>query len=68
MYHFDLGALGKGPADAPLKFAENGPAPAVLIEIARDGLSVQNAFGTVERSGGQAASTPISLKLDPRPR
>ncbi|MFS4582194.1 serine hydrolase [Phaeobacter sp. C3_T13_0] len=63
MSHFDPDALKSAPARALLDFAETGPAPAVLIEIARDGLSVRNAFGQVELNGSQAASTANQFEV-----
>ncbi|UWS06023.1 serine hydrolase (plasmid) [Phaeobacter inhibens] len=63
MSHFDPAALKEAPIHALLDFAENSPAPAVLIEIARGGLSVHNASGTVERGGDQAASTSNQFEI-----
>ncbi|UWR90398.1 serine hydrolase [Phaeobacter inhibens] len=63
MSHFDPTALKEAPIHALLDFAENSPAPAILIEIARGGLSVHNASGTVERGGDQAASTSNQFEI-----
>ncbi|WP_299692076.1 serine hydrolase [uncultured Tateyamaria sp.] len=60
---FDPTALKEAPAGALQDFADGGPAPAVLIEIARGGLSVRNAWGTVESGGGQAASTDNPFEI-----
>lgn len=63
MSHFDPNALQEAPNTALNDFAENTPAPAVLIEIARGGLSVREATGTVEQGGTQAASTDNTFEI-----
>ncbi|MFK7882179.1 serine hydrolase [Roseobacter sp.] len=63
MAHFDPNALIKAPAHALTEFADRGPAPAVLMEITRDGLSVRNAKGTVEIGGSQAATTENRFEI-----
>lgn len=63
MAHLDPIALNKAPTDALTPFADNGPAPAVLMEIARDGLSVRNAAGTVELDGDQAATAENRFEI-----
>lgn len=63
MSHFDPNALAEGPARALTDFAENSPAPAVLIEIARSGLSVFNATGTVTLGGETSASTDHAFEI-----
>lgn len=61
---FDPDALNSGPADALSEFADsNDDAPAVLMEIARGGLSVRNAAGTTERYGNEAASTDNTFEV-----
>lgn len=60
---FDPDALNSGPAKALKEFADNNDAPAVLIEIARGGLSVRNAAGTTERDGDEAASTNNTFEV-----
>lgn len=61
---FDPDALNSGPADALREFADsNDDAPAVLMEIARGGLSVRNAAGTTERYGNEAASTDNTFEV-----
>lgn len=63
MAHLDPNALTKAPTDALTPFADSGPAPAVLMEIARNGLSVRNAAGTVELDGEQAATTENRFEI-----
>ncbi|WP_299772631.1 serine hydrolase [uncultured Tateyamaria sp.] len=60
---FDPDALNSGPAEALEEFANSNEAPAVLLEIVRDGLSVRNAAGTTERFGDQAASTDNTFEV-----
>ncbi|MBY5931975.1 serine hydrolase [Tateyamaria omphalii] len=61
---FDPDALNSGPAKALQDFAgSNDDAPAVLMEIARGGLSVRNAAGTTERYGDEAASTDNTFEV-----
>ncbi|WP_299870253.1 serine hydrolase [uncultured Roseobacter sp.] len=60
---FDPDALNFGPAKALKEFADGNAAPAVLIEIARGGLSVRNAAGTTERDGHEAASTDNTFEV-----
>ncbi|MCB4378999.1 serine hydrolase [Synechococcus sp. MU1644] len=60
---FDPDALNSGPAEALEEFANSNEAPAVLLEIVRDGLSVRNAAGTTERFGDQAASTDNTCEV-----
>jgi D-alanyl-D-alanine carboxypeptidase len=61
---FDPDALNSGPAKALQEFAEsNDEAPAVLMEIARGGLSVRNAAGTTERYGDEAANTDNTFEV-----
>ncbi|WJY22578.1 serine hydrolase domain-containing protein [Fontisubflavum oceani] len=63
MSHFDPNALKEAPARAMEDFADDSPAPAVLIEVARDGLSVRNATGTIELDGDRAASTDNTFEV-----
>ncbi|WP_424968784.1 serine hydrolase [Dinoroseobacter sp. S375] len=60
---FDPDALNSGPAEALQEFADSNPAPAVLLEIARGGLSVQNAAGTTALDGDTAASTDNTFEV-----
>ncbi len=53
---FDPSALKEAPSRAVQDFAQNSPAPAVLIEIARGGLSLHEVAGSVTRDGDQTAS------------
>lgn len=63
MSHFDPNALKEAPSRALEDFADDSPAPAVLIELARDGLSVRNATGTIELNGDQAASADNQFEI-----
>lgn len=63
MSDFDPSALKEAPARALREFAENSPAPAVLIEISRQGLSVRDAAGTIELNGSTAASTENQFEI-----
>ncbi|APX10600.1 hypothetical protein [Tateyamaria omphalii] len=63
MSYFDPDALKRAPTEAMEGFANHSPAPAVVIEIARDGLSVRNAIGTVERDGTQAGTADHQLEI-----
>ncbi|WP_290557145.1 serine hydrolase [Aestuariivita sp.] len=63
MSHFDPQALKEGPSNALDDFADGSPAPAVLIEIAREGLSVRDASGTVEIGGAEAATTDNRFEI-----
>ncbi|MEM1078888.1 MAG: serine hydrolase [Pseudomonadota bacterium] len=55
MSQFNPSALKEAPAKALETFANDSPAHAVLIEIARGALSVGQAIGTVEKDGNAAA-------------
>lgn len=63
MSHFDPTALKEAPTKAINDFANDTPAPAVLIQIERSNLSVREAVGTVEIDGTQAASTQNSFEV-----
>ncbi|MBY5933987.1 serine hydrolase [Tateyamaria omphalii] len=63
MSHFDPDALQHKPGMALEDFFKAGPAPAVLIEIARDGLSIRNALGTVERDGTEPATADHQFEV-----
>lgn len=60
---FDPDALSSGPKSALEDFANTHPAPAVLLEIARGGLSIRNANGTTELNGDEAASTDNTFEV-----
>lgn len=60
---FDPDSLSSGPVAALEDFAKLNSAPAVLLEVARGGLSVRNANGTVELDGDEAASTDNTFEV-----
>lgn len=60
---FDPDALSSGPKAALEDFANAHLAPAVLLEIARGGLSIRNANGTTELDGDEAASTDNTFEV-----
>ncbi|WP_107495804.1 serine hydrolase [Thalassobius sp. I31.1] len=54
---FDPNALSEVPQAVVQTFADNNKAPAVLVEIWRDGLSLTQSSGVVDIESGTAAST-----------
>lgn len=63
MSYFDPNALKEAPTNALEDYAKTSPAPAALIEVARGGLSVSNATGTVTLGGDQAATTENRFEI-----
>ncbi|WP_298973106.1 serine hydrolase [uncultured Roseobacter sp.] len=53
---FDPSALQNAPRAVIDTFYDDGPAPAVLMEISRDGLSVAQARGTADAATGEPAT------------
>ncbi|MGB0966990.1 MAG: serine hydrolase [Halocynthiibacter sp.] len=54
---FDPNALSEAPEAVMQAFADSNKAPAVLVEIWRDGLSLSQSSGVVDIESGTAAST-----------
>lgn len=63
MSYFDPNALKAAPARAVEDFAKDDAAPAALIEIARGGVSVRSASGTVTLGGNTAATTDSRFEI-----
>lgn len=60
---FDPSALQAGPRTAMDSFKDVTPAPAVLMEIYRDGLSVSQARGVADAETGEAATTDNQFQI-----
>ncbi|WP_195822281.1 serine hydrolase [Roseobacter sp. MH60115] len=63
MSTFDPSALQTAPDKAIDTFFATSPAPAVVMEIARGGVSVATARGTADESTGEAATTDHQFQV-----